>query len=235
VGDGRNFLVYRSARYGIIVSEPPDIWVAGVASLFSHEFYESVKQHLSPSGIFCQWVPLYHLRTSTIRLVYRTLRRSFRYVHVFVLANGNSIVLASDDELSISMDRLEERSADPEASQELARADIRFAVQLLALLALNPAEVDVFAGEGAIHTDDSGRLEFAAQSDYLFSVRRRGNSQLLKRELKEAFEPFGDLAGLRIDVGSGERAELRRRAIAAELLRAGRVKQAEHWRSSGSN
>ncbi len=229
VGDGRNFLMYRSPSYGVIVSEPPDIWVAGVASLFSHEFYEAVRVHLEPSGIFCQWVPLYHLRPSTIRMVYRTLHRSFAYVHVFVLSNGNSIVLASETPIPISMDTLEKRFADQDAKIELARAGIAYPSELLTLLALNPVELSTFAGEGQIHTDDNGALEFAAQSDYLFSVRSPENSALLKQELADAFAPFGDLRALNIDMGSGEKAKLRSLGLGNELLRAGRPVHAEYW------
>jgi spermidine synthase len=229
VGDGRNFLMYRSPSYGIIVSEPPDIWVAGVASLFSHEFYESVRTHLKPNGIFCQWVPLYHLRPSTIQMVYRTLHDSFAYVHVFVLSNGNSIVLASETPIPISMEGLEARFANRDTKLELTRAGIGFPSELLTLLALNPVEVEAFAGPGQIHTDDNGALEFAAQSDYLFSVRSPENSGLLKKSVAEAFAPFGDLSVLDIDLGSGEMAKLRSLGLAIELKRAGRPDHAEYW------
>lgn len=231
VGDGRNFLMARDAKYGIIVSEPPDIWVAGVASLFSHDFYQAVQEHLLPGGIFCQWVPLYHLRPSTIQMVYRTLRQTFDHVQVFVLANGNSIVIATKEPLPISMPRLEQRVADPQARQELDRADIRFAVQLLTLLTVTANEVDRFTGDGAIHTDDSGALEFAAQNDYLFSIRTSDNSALLKRQLAEAFAPYGDLATADIDFGEGPQRAAWQRAIASELTRLGRTEQAAAWRA----
>jgi spermidine synthase len=229
VGDGRNFLMYRSPSYGIIVSEPPDIWVAGVASLFSHEFYEAVRKHLEPNGIFCQWVPLYHLRPSTIRMVYRTLSRSFPHVHVFVLSNGNSIVLASETPIPISMDTLDQRFANQNAKLELHRAGIAYPTELLTLLALNPVELLKFAGEGPIHTDDNGALEFAAQSDYLFSVRSPENSAQLKEGLSNAFAPFGDLRPLQIDMGEGEKAKLRSLGLANELMRAGRPEHAKYW------
>src|SRR5690606_7850067 len=111
-----------------------------------------------------------------VQMVYRTLQRSFEHVQVFVLANGNSIVLATEKPLAISMAMLEERGRNQETSLELSRAGISFPVQLLSLLALNSEEAATFAGQGAIHTYDNGALEFAAQSDYLFSVRRPENS-----------------------------------------------------------
>lgn len=231
VGDGRNFLMARGGEYGIIVSEPPDIWVAGVANLFSHDFYQSVEDHLLPGGIFCQWVPLYHLRPSTIQMVYRTLRRTFDYVMVFELSNGNSIVIATDRPLTVSLDKLERRAIDTKARGELARADIRFAVQLLTLLAFNPAELTEWAGTGRTHTDDNGALEFAAQNDYLFSIRTRENSALLKQQLRDAFAPYGDLDGLDLDFGDGEKRRRRQLGIANQLARMGETERAAKWRA----
>jgi spermidine synthase len=230
VGDGRNFLMARGGQYGIIVSEPPDIWVAGVANLFSHDFYQSVQDHLLPGGIFCQWVPLYHLRPTTIQMVYRTLRRTFDHVMVFELANGNSIVIATKDELTVTMDKLERRGMDTNARRELARADIRFPVQLLTLLAFNPTELTEWAGTGRTHTDDNGALEFAAQKDYLFSIRTKENSGLLKQQLRDAFDPYGDLDGVRLDLGTGEKRKLRQVGIASELARSHRPERAQKWR-----
>jgi spermidine synthase len=55
VGDGRNFLTARPARYDVIVSEPSNPWIAGVAGLFTREFYAFAKGRLAPGGVFCQW------------------------------------------------------------------------------------------------------------------------------------------------------------------------------------
>ena len=38
--DGRNVLLARPKKYDVIVSDPSDIWVAGVGNLFTREFYE---------------------------------------------------------------------------------------------------------------------------------------------------------------------------------------------------
>jgi spermidine synthase len=230
VGDGRNFLMARGGQYGVIISEPPDIWVAGVANLFSHEFYQAVEGHLQAGGVFCQWVPLYHLRPSTIRMVYRTLNRTFPYVQVFVLANGNSIVIATKEPLAVSMKRLEQHFETDRTRKELLRVGLRSGAQLLALFAINAEELPAFTGTGDIHTDDNGALEFAAQSDYLFSIRTRENSNLLAEQLREAFAPYGSLDGLNLQLGAGEDRRRRIQAIATELTRVGKTERAAVWR-----
>lgn len=42
-----------NARYDLIISEPSNPWVSGVAGLFSEEFYRYIKGHLQKDGLRC--------------------------------------------------------------------------------------------------------------------------------------------------------------------------------------
>src|ERR1700722_4964784 len=66
--DARSHIVYEDAKtffgsarqpYDLIVSEPSNPWVSGVATLFSDEFYERITHHLTPDGYFVQWMQVY--------------------------------------------------------------------------------------------------------------------------------------------------------------------------------
>ena len=46
-GDARTHLLHASGRYGLIVSEPSNPWIAGVNNLFTVDFYERVKARLA--------------------------------------------------------------------------------------------------------------------------------------------------------------------------------------------
>src|SRR5262249_51981088 len=59
VGDGRSHLSFGSRRYDVIVSEPSNPWMAGIASLFTREFFETARARLQPGGIVCQWAHTY--------------------------------------------------------------------------------------------------------------------------------------------------------------------------------
>ncbi len=59
VNDGRNFLLTSAAKYdAIVVDGSPPIYAAGTVNLFTREFVELAKDHLTPTGIFALWVPL---------------------------------------------------------------------------------------------------------------------------------------------------------------------------------
>ena len=59
VEDGRFFLQTTSRRYDLITGEPPPPKMAGVASLYTREYFELVKDHLNPAGIATYWLPAY--------------------------------------------------------------------------------------------------------------------------------------------------------------------------------
>src|SRR6185295_5071312 len=57
VNDGRQHLKMRSpASYDLITLEPPPIAFAGVASLYSREFYQLARTRLRPGGFMTQWL-----------------------------------------------------------------------------------------------------------------------------------------------------------------------------------
>jgi spermidine synthase len=51
------------ASYDLITLEPPPIGYAGVASLYSEEFYALARSRLKPRGFVSQWLPSYQVPT----------------------------------------------------------------------------------------------------------------------------------------------------------------------------
>ncbi len=56
--DAKTFFASRQRRYDVIVSEPSNPWVSGVAGLFSAEFYRDARKFLREGGLLVQWVQL---------------------------------------------------------------------------------------------------------------------------------------------------------------------------------
>jgi len=62
VNDGRQHLEMSAPRtYDLITLEPPPIAYAGVAALYSREFYELARSRLTPGGYISQWLPAYQV------------------------------------------------------------------------------------------------------------------------------------------------------------------------------
>jgi spermidine synthase len=66
VNDGRQHLQRQvDATYDLITLEPPPISYAGVAALYSKEFYDLARSRLTPRGYISQWLPTYQVPTAT--------------------------------------------------------------------------------------------------------------------------------------------------------------------------
>src|SRR5207247_9665975 len=85
---GRHHLQMRSSdSYDLITLEPPPIVHAGVAALYTTEFYERARARLKPNGYLTQWLPAYGVPQSMILSMVRS------FVDVFpnaVLLSGAS-------------------------------------------------------------------------------------------------------------------------------------------------
>src|SRR5258705_5630889 len=75
--DARNFLFTTHERYDLIVSEPSNPWVAGVATLFTREFYRAAQARLMPGGALVQWLQAYSLYPDDLRMVLATFLSEF--------------------------------------------------------------------------------------------------------------------------------------------------------------
>lgn len=229
VADGRNLLAAGGDTYDIIVSEPPNPWVSGVANLFTTEFYDLVLSRLAHGGIFCQWVQLYDFTPETIKLVYRTVKSKFPYCVVLRPRGGDSMIIASREPLRFHLRELERRFRDSTLSAEMLRAELQSPYDLLARVLLAPDEIDAFTGNGSIATDDNALLEFAAQRDFL-----SGGNMAARRSRREkiiwAFAPFGDLEHLIVDWGAGPEKRERQLRLAKALVEQNKIEEAARWR-----
>lgn len=95
--DAREFLLTSQVQYDLIVSEPSNPYRAGIANLYTHEFYRSVSTRLNEKGLFLQWLQGYEVDDRTVMIVLKTIRSVFPSVQIWrtksrdmVLVCGNS-------------------------------------------------------------------------------------------------------------------------------------------------
>jgi len=96
IEDAKSFFSVHNKRYDIIVSEPSNPWVSGVAGLFTEEFYRRVKRHLNPDGVFVQWMQLYEINPTLVASVFKALGRQFSDYDVYVPNDADIIIVARD-------------------------------------------------------------------------------------------------------------------------------------------
>ena len=162
MGDARTHLLHSAGRYGLIVSEPSNPWIAGVNNLFTVDFYQRVRSRLEPDGVFCQWLQLYELSPET----FATLLRSYLSVFpegqlFFITRNVDLLLVAAPANRRIDLARLRT----PAARRELDRARIPDAAMLPAYWAAPLDSLRRVAGSGPVNRDDRPVVEYRAPRD----------------------------------------------------------------------
>lgn len=165
VEDARTFFARGRDTYDLIVSEPSNPWVAGVASLFTLEFQRLARARLKPGGVMAQWFHVYEMDDENYKLALRTFRAVFPYVTVWNNAGADVILLGSDRPLEPDFAALERRMADEDVRAQL-EPKILFPSTLLALQTQGPETAAETAGEGPLNRDRFPRLESNAPKAY---------------------------------------------------------------------
>lgn len=112
IGDAREVLLTTREKYDIIVSEPSNPYRAGIAGLFTHEYYQSIDRRLQADGIFLQWVQAYDIDDRTMQTIYRTLGSVFSNVETWQTNTGDLELLASHSPVRYGVDTLRQRLAE---------------------------------------------------------------------------------------------------------------------------
>jgi len=112
IGDGREFLLTSGDRYDVVFSEPSNPYRAGIASLFTRDFYEAASQRLTEDGIFIQWLQGYEVDGQILRTAIATMGVVFDSVEIWQTNQSDLMLLASNRPIRHDPDRLRERVAD---------------------------------------------------------------------------------------------------------------------------
>ena len=105
-GDAREHLLTTRERYDLVVSEPSNPYRAGIASLFSRDFYRAVGTRLEEGGLFLQWVQAYEVHAGSIRSVYATLAAEMPAVETWQTLPGDLMLVSSRAPLRHDLARL---------------------------------------------------------------------------------------------------------------------------------
>jgi predicted membrane-bound spermidine synthase len=123
IEDAKTFFATHRKRYDIIVSEPSNPWVSGVAGLFSLEFYELVSRHLNEGGLFVQWLQLYEIDAPLVGSVLKAVSRHFTDYHVYAINQADILIVARRDK-AVSPPDPNVLQGNPEFAAELRKVNI---------------------------------------------------------------------------------------------------------------
>jgi spermidine synthase len=194
--DGRSFFAARRGAFDVVVSEPSNPWIAGVANLYTRESFREMRAALAPGGVFGLWVQCYTITPEAYALILRTFLDVFPDSTLWLVSSGDTLIVgrnggtgpASPADFRARLRgqrRLAEALGEP---GELSLDPLRFA------FLLDADGMRRFAGIGPVNTDDLNALEFATPRS-LYRTRLNRLAWELARHRPDLPPPFLALEG----------------------------------------
>ena len=173
--DAKTFLQVTDRKYDVIVSEPTNPWIAGIAGVFSQEYYETCRDHLAPGGLFIQWVQGYELEDATLFLMLETFRSCFSHVTLWNPAGPDLVMIGSKEPYGPDFARMEGVFGRPKVRADLQTFGIESIPALLSAqmtgFSTRPAAA---RWSDAVHSDYFPILDFVAPRGFFAGSRAGG-------------------------------------------------------------
>lgn len=191
--DGRNFIYTTDEKFDVIISEPSNPWLTGVANLFTLEYFKRGAERLKDDGLFGQWLQLYEMAPEDVRTLVATFNAAFPYVYIFRGAEGDLMLLGSKIERKLDLSIIQSHFDEPRVAADLKRIKTTQATDVLSRFYLGPQEVAALASGARLNTDNNALIEFNAP-------RRVGTTEETvernaRQLLSQAVSPLGYLKG----------------------------------------
>jgi predicted membrane-bound spermidine synthase len=95
IDDARAYFASADQTFDVIISEPSNPWVSGVAGLFTAEFYQRIRSHLAPEGVFGQWLHLYEITDDLVLGVLAALDAVFPDYALYMVGSSDLLIVAA--------------------------------------------------------------------------------------------------------------------------------------------
>lgn len=169
VDDARHYLLTSHQKFDAITSDPFDPWVKGAATLYTKEFFQTIKDHLNPGGVITVFVQLYESGTLAVKSEIATFLEVFPNGMIF----GNThqgggydvVLLGQNGDARIDVDRIEQRLADPrfaQVAQSLGEIGFYNGIDLLSTFAAQGPQLQPWLADAQVNRDRNLRLQYLA-------------------------------------------------------------------------
>lgn len=190
--DGRNALLASTRKTDIIISEPSNPWIAGVANLFTREFYQISKARLNPGGIFCQWLQLYGIEPEDVIMILKTFYSVFPHGVVWRGLKGDLILLGSDKALILDYAAYARRFRENKAfKKSLQEIQIDHPDTLFAHYLVDASQLGATLRTAPFNSDNLPLLEFSAPRSLYADTETRNLRGLYQYKTHKVPESIG--------------------------------------------
>ena len=196
VGDGRSHMMLGRTAYDVVISEPSNPWIAGIAGLFTREMFDAIRSRLAPGGLVCQWAHAYDMSDADLRSIVATFIDVFPHAMLWSVGGSDVLLVGSEQSIESRLPLMRSAWRRPGVSADLATVRVNGPDVLLSFAAADARGLRAFAAGEAIQRDDRLALEFSGPRSIF------GRSADTGVDAIRALAAQEPAAGLALEVGS---------------------------------
>jgi len=168
IDDGRNYVLMSGKRWPVIVSDSlhpksSDAWV-----LYTREFYQTMKDHLTDDGIFVQWVPYQRLSVAEYQSVVRTFQSVFPHASLWFtdgvsetgVRGGHTHLVGMPERLSVDVAALRRKLSAADVAADLRPWGMDTPVAVLETFVCGEERLRQWTGSLPLNTDDMPYVQY---------------------------------------------------------------------------
>ena len=181
-GDGRTHLALGRDRYDVLIAEPSNPWIAGMAALFTREFFEGASRRLATGGLMCQWAHTYDMSDADLRSIVATFTSVFPATTLWLVGDGDVLLVGSAEPIAAAADAIRRAWSRPGVADDLRDVEVGDPDVLLSLMSAEPPALAKYTAGAELQRDDRLQLEFSGPRG-LFGAPAAATAANLKRDL----------------------------------------------------
>ncbi len=161
--DGRNYILATPKFYDVITAEPSNPWIAGIANLYTREFYQVIKSKIKDDGVFAQWFHNYSMSPDDFRMVFRTFAEAFPHVSLWSMKESDFLLIGSKQPQSFNYAAVKAiYDQNPMLRSDLEYLGLSDVYAVQGFYRMGHTALLEFSKNASINTDDGAELEFSA-------------------------------------------------------------------------
>ena len=99
--------------------------MAGIASLFTREFFEGARARLAPGGVLCQWAHTYDISNADLRSIVATFLSVFPDGTMWLVGDADVLLVGSTEPLDARIEGIAAAMRRPGVAEDLATVGVK--------------------------------------------------------------------------------------------------------------
>ena len=166
IDDGRHHALASREKYDVIAADAFDVWVKGSSNLWTRDTFELYRQRLAHNGIVVQWLPMYAIDPSDLKVMIHTFHAVFPHMLIWSTkgrsdGSADLLFMGSQSPLRVDYQAVEKKLRTPAVSRDLERIKISDLSSLLGYFLMDERGARAFSSGSFSNTQDRPRLEFS--------------------------------------------------------------------------